>query len=171
AATAFTNDDAGHLAALTATSPAKGVAFRYDGRDYLTLADTAALPFLDSFETGDLCAWSAALGVPAPPTCAPLPAVHPTYSSEGLLHALQRATAPQRSYVFHFAGRPVAQMDLTGTTEAWKLLTVDHLGTPIAATSTSGTVLWKGGFEPFGADWSGAGGAGGVLGLPGQWAG
>ncbi|HEY2293945.1 MAG TPA: RHS repeat-associated core domain-containing protein [Thermoanaerobaculia bacterium] len=166
ASTAFTNDDASHLAALTATSPAKGVSFRYDGRDYLTLADTTALPFLDSFETGDLCAWSAALGVPAPPTCAPLPAVHPTYSSEGLLHALQRATAPQRSYVFHFAGRPVAQMDLTGITEVWKLLTVDHLGTPIAATSTGGMVLWQGGFEPFGADWSGAGV---FLRFPGQW--
>ncbi len=167
--TVFTNDDASHLAALTATSPAKGVAFTYDGRDYLTLADTAALPFLDSFETGDVCAWSAALGLPALPTCPTLPEVHPTYSSEGLLHALQRATAPQRSYVFHFAGRPVAQMDLTGTTESWKLLTVDHLGTPIAATSTSGTVLWKGGFEPFGADWSGAGGAGVFLRFPGQW--
>jgi RHS repeat-associated protein len=169
AATAFTNDDASQLAALAATSPAKGVSFRYDGRDYLTLADSSALPFLDSFETGDLCAWSAALGVPAPLTCAPLPAVHPTYSSEGLLHALQRATAPQRSYVFHFAGRPIAQMDLTGTTEAWKLLTVDHLGTPMAATGTSGTILWQGGFEPFGADWSGAGGAGVFLRLPGQW--
>jgi RHS repeat-associated protein len=164
--TFFTNDDASHLAALATTSPAKGVAFTYDGRDYLTLADTAALPFLDGFETGDVCAWSAALGIPAPPTCPPLPAVHPTYSSEGLLHALQRATAPQRSYVFHFAGRPVAQMDLTGTTESWKLLTVDHLGTPIAATSTSGGLLWRGGFEPFGADWSGAGV---FLRFPGQW--
>jgi RHS repeat-associated protein len=169
-ATTFVHDDAGRLAALSTTSPPAGVSFRYDGRDYLTLADTAALPFLTGFESGDLCAWSAALGVPAPPTCAPLPAVHPTYSSEGLLHALQRATSPQRSYVFHFAGRPVAQMDLTGTTESWKYLTTDHLGTPIVATSTSGTVLWKGGFEPFGADWSGAGGAGMFLRLPGQWA-
>jgi len=168
-ATAFTTDDASHLAALTTTSPAKGVSFRYDGRDYLTLADSSALPFLDGFETGDLCGWSAALGVPAPPTCPPLPAVHPTYSSEGLLHALQRATAPQRSYVFHFAGRPVAQMDLTGTTESWKLLTVDHLGTPIAATSTGGGLLWQGGFEPFGADWNGAGGTGVFLRFPGQW--
>ena len=66
-------------------------------------------------------------------------------------------------------GRPVAQLDLTGTTEAWKYLTTDHLGTPIAATGTSGAVLWQGGFEPFGADWSGAGGAGVFLRFPGQW--
>lgn len=167
--TLFDNDDASHLGALESTSPAGGVAFRYDGRDYLTLADTSALPFLDGVETGDLCGWSAALGIAAPLSCPPLPAVHPTYSSEGLLHALQRATSPQRSYVFHFAGRPVAQMDLTGSTEAWKLLTVDHLGTPIAATGTNGAVLWQGGFEPFGADWSGAGGAGVFLRFPGQW--
>ena len=167
--TQLTNDAAGHLAALATTSPAAGVAFQYDGRDYLTLADTAALPFLDSFESGDLCAWSAALGVTTIPTCAARPAVHPTYSSQGLLHALQRSLAPQQSYLFHFAGRPVAQLDLTGTTEAWKYLTTDHLGTPIAATGTSGAVLWQGGFEPFGADWSGASGAGVFLRFPGQW--
>ncbi len=167
--TLFTNDDAGRLAALQSTSPASGVAFRYDGRDYLTLADTDALPFLDGFETGDLCAWSAALGVTTVPSCAPKPAVHPTYSSGGLLHALQRSVAPQNSYLFHFAGRPVAQLDLTGTTEAWKYLTTDHLGTPIAATSTSRALLWQGGFEPFGADWNGAGGTGVFLRLPGQW--
>jgi RHS repeat-associated protein len=167
--TQLTNDAAGHLAALATASPAAGVAFRYDGRDYLTLADTAALPFLDSFESGDLCAWSAALGVTTLPTCAAKPAVHPTYSSHGLLHALQRSLAPQQSYLFHFAGRPVGQLDLTGTAESWKYLTVDHLGTPIAATSTSGAVLWQGGLEPFGADWSGAGGAGVFLRLAGQW--
>ena len=60
-------------------------------------------------------------------------------------------------------------MDLTGTTEAWRFLTTDHLGTPTVETSTSGTVLWQGGFEPFGADWNGAGEAGVFLRLPGQW--
>jgi RHS repeat-associated protein len=169
AATALTNDAAGRLAALTTTSPAAGVSFRYDGRDYLTLADTSALPFLTSFETGDICDWSAALGITTFPTCAAKPAVHPTYSSAGLLHALQRSTAPQQSYVFHFAGRPIAQLDLTGTTEAWKLLTTDHLGTPVMATGTTGAVLWQGGFEPFGGDWNGAGAAGVFLRLPGQW--
>ena len=48
--TSLTNDAANRLAAIT-TSPGAGVSLRYDGRDYLTLADTAALPFLDSFES------------------------------------------------------------------------------------------------------------------------
>ena len=95
--------------------------------------------------------------------------MHPTYSTEGLLHALQRNAAPDRSLLFHFAGRPVAQFDLSGSTETWKFLTTDHLGTPIAATSTAGSLLWQGGFEPFGADWNGAGGAGVFLQFPGQW--
>src|SRR4029077_20887579 len=45
------------------------------------------------------------------------------------------------------------------------------LGTPIVATSTGGGMLWQGGFEPFGADWNGAGGAGGFLRFPGAWGG
>jgi RHS repeat-associated protein len=169
--TSFLNDAAGHLAALERTTPQAGTAFRYDSRGFLTLADASALPFQDGFESGNVCAWSAALGLTATPTCVtPLPpAVHPTYSSEGLLHALQRNAAPDRSLLFHFAGRPVAQLDLTDTTESWKYLTTDHLGTPIAMTSTAGTLLWQGGFEPFGADWSGAGGAGVFLRFPGQW--
>jgi hypothetical protein len=69
--TLFTNDDAGRLAALSTASPPAGVSFRYDGRDYLTLVDTAALPFLNGFESGDVCGWSAALGLPALPTCPP----------------------------------------------------------------------------------------------------
>lgn len=121
-ATVFTNDVAGHLAALERSMSHAGTALRYDGRGFLTLADAAALPFQDSFESGNVCAWSAALGLTATPTCTtPIPpAVHPTYSSEGLLHALQRNAAPDRSLLFHFAGRPVAQLDLTGSAESWK---------------------------------------------------
>ena len=33
----------------------------------------------------------------------------------------------------------------------------------------SGSVVWSGGFEPFGADWNGAGAVGLELRLPGQW--
>jgi RHS repeat-associated protein len=170
-ATVFTNDAAGHLAALERTAPRTGTAFRYDGRGYLTLADANALPFLDGFETGNICGWSAALGIIAPPVCTapPPPAVHPTYSSEGLLHALQKNASPDRTLLFHFTGRPVAQLDLTGSVESWRFLTTDHLGTPIAATSTAGALQWQGGFEPFGADWSGAAGVGVFLRFPGQW--
>ncbi|HEX6899358.1 MAG TPA: RHS repeat-associated core domain-containing protein [Thermoanaerobaculia bacterium] len=166
-ATTFRNDDAGRLAGLEKSNT--GVSFRYDGRSYLTLADADALPFLDGFESGNICAWSGALGIISVPVCPVIPVVRPTYSSEGLLHALTRNTVPERSLVFYFAGRPVAQLELSGGTESWKFLTTDHLGTPVAATSAAGTLLWQGGFEPFGADWSGAGGAGVFLRFPGQW--
>ncbi|HKI05360.1 MAG TPA: RHS repeat-associated core domain-containing protein [Thermoanaerobaculia bacterium] len=170
-ATAFRNDAASRLSAIESSTPQAGVIFLYDGRDYLSLADAEAIPFFESFETGNVCAWSAAIGLTAAPVCTapPPPKVQPTYSSDGLLHALTRNAAPQRSLVFHFAGRPVAQLDVAGTAESWKWLTTDHLGTPIMATGTGGSVLWQGGFEPFGADWSGAGGAGVFLRLPGQW--
>ena len=103
------------------------------------------------------------------PVCAIRPALRAVYDSEGVLHSLHRNVAPQSSYVFHFAGRPIAQLDISGGSESWKWLTADHLGTPIAATGTGGALLWQGGFEPFGADWSGADGAGVFLRFPGQW--
>jgi RHS repeat-associated protein len=43
-----------------------------------------------------------------------------------------------------------------------------HLGTPIAKFKSS-TFDWRGGFEPFGADWNGAQAAGVFLRFPGQW--
>jgi RHS repeat-associated protein len=165
--TLFNNDPAGRLAGLE--SSASKVGFRYDGRGFLALADPDVLPFSESFESGTVCAWSAAVGLETVPVCETRPAVRPTYGSEGLLYALARNTAPERSLVFHFAGRPVAQLDLAGTTETWSFLTTDHLGTPIAATALDGTLLWEGGFEPFGADWSGASAAGVFLRFPGQW--
>jgi len=70
---------------------------------------------------------------------------------------------------FPFAGRPLAQLEISGGAETWKLLTTDHLGTPILATDAAGGPLWQGGFEPFGADYSGAAAAGVFLRFPGQW--
>lgn len=166
--TLYRHDAAGRLSSLTKAG--SGVAFRYDGRDYLTLADAEALPFAGGFESGDICAWSGAVGLAGIPSCPPpKPAVRPTYSSDGLLHALSRNVSPERSLVFFFAGRPVAQLDLAGGIQSWKYLTTDHLGTPIAATNPGGSLLWQGGLEPFGADWSGAGTAGVFLRFPGQW--
>ena len=167
--TLFLNDDAGRLAALERPSTQSGATFRYDGRDYLSLADSEALSFRDGFDSGDVCAWSGAIGLISVPICVIRPAVRATYSSEGLLHSLHRNVPPQSSYVFYFAGRPAAQLDVSNETESWKWLTADHLSTPIAATGAGGALLWQGGFEPFGADWSGAGGAGVFLRLPGQW--
>ncbi len=167
--TTFLTDEAGRLAALERPVAPAGVSFRYDGRDFLSLADSEGLAFRNGFESGDVCAWSGAIGLTSTPNCTIRPAVRATYSSEGLLHSLHRNVAPQSSYVFYFNGRPVAQLDVSAGTGTWKWLTTDHLGTPIAATGPSGALLWQGGFEPFGADWSGAGGAGVFLRFPGQW--
>ncbi len=103
---------------------------------------------------------------------------NPTYSSAGLLlhrntvHAAPFGVGGSNSdlYVFYFAGRPVATLEnLTTTstsTSTLRFLTTDHLGTPILMTSTSGSQVWQGGFEPFGADYSSAPT---LLRLPGQW--
>jgi len=163
-------DEAGRLAALERPALPGGVSIRYDGRDFLAMADSEALPFQNGFETGDLCAWSGAVGLAQALTCPPPhPAAQTLHSSEGILHAVTRNHAPESSFAFRFAGRPVAQLDLSGGTESWKFLTTDHLGTPIAATAVNTTLLWQGGLEPFGADWSGAASAGIFLRFPGQW--
>jgi RHS repeat-associated protein len=108
--------------------------------------------------------------------CAPL-LTQATYTSDGVLvhraqgNALAPAAPPlDEAYIFYFAGRPVAI--LKGNVPATltrTYLTVDHLGTPVLATSAAGVTVWSGGFEPFGADWSGAQGAGVFLRFPGQW--
>jgi RHS repeat-associated protein len=99
--------------------------------------------------------------------------VTPTYSSEGVLYALQEqrqipprdddADAPvsnppltsnEITTIFYFAGRPVAQWNNGGEL---LYLTTDHLGTPILAMSDVGVVVWAGGVEPFGKAWSAGG--------------
>ncbi|NJL29481.1 MAG: hypothetical protein HC897_17145 [Thermoanaerobaculia bacterium] len=72
--------------------------------------------------------------------------------------------------VLYFAGRPVAILELPASGPAESLLlSTDHLGTPMLASTLAGAVSWSGGFEPFGADWSGAEAAGVFLRFPGQW--
>jgi RHS repeat-associated protein len=109
--------------------------------------------------------------------CSPI-VTQATYSSEGVLvHRAHRnalttaASALDEAHVFYFAGRPVALLEgIVPATLTRKYLTVDHLGTPVLTTSGAAATLWAGGFEPFGADWSGGQGAGVFLRLPGQWA-
>src|SRR5262249_10978473 len=100
----------------------------------------------------------------------------PTYSSEGRLerrahYSLFAPAGPpyDTTLVLYFAGRPIVLYRQAASTSSLAYLTADHLGTPIDATSDTGTLTWKGGFEPFGADWNGAGIAGVFLRLPGQW--
>ncbi len=120
-----------------------------------------------------MCEWSSFVGIPDP-GCPPdflTSTVTATYSSEGMLYTLERDAVPTARHVFYFGGRPVALRDLTGTTETWRWVTTDHLGTPIAATSTTGALLWSGGFEPFGRDFTipSAQESGVFLRFPGQW--
>ncbi|MFN7963652.1 MAG: RHS domain-containing protein [Thermoanaerobaculia bacterium] len=68
-----------------------------------------------------------------------------------------------------FAGRPVAQLTIDGDNETYQWITTDHLGTPIALTNSTGALLWQGGFEPYGKDYSGAEVQNLFLRLPGQW--
>jgi len=105
---------------------------------------------------------------------------YPTYNSAGLfLHrnAHRRAkllpstpASDSALYIVYFAGRPAATLDKvtqsSTTTSTLRYLSTDHLGTPILVTSTAGTQVWQGGFEPFGKDWSSSPT---LLRFPGQW--
>ena len=98
-----------------------------------------------------------------------------TYTSGGLLllrsfdHPFFFTDTLTNQYVFYFAGRPVSTLEVvSGSTSSSTLsyLTTDDLGTPILITNGSGSQVWQGGFEPFGADYSSAPTS---LRLPGQW--
>jgi RHS repeat-associated protein len=152
----------------------------YDGRGFLRQAEKPAFSiFEDSFETVDTSCWSDAVpgatesssttGGPGCFTPGTAVTTTATYGSEGLLYSLLRSTG-ERHHVLYFAGRPVAQLRIpTAGAATYSYLTTDHLGTPILAMNQAGTTLWRGGFEPFGADWNGASAAGVFLRFPGQW--
>ncbi|HSM51012.1 MAG TPA: RHS repeat-associated core domain-containing protein, partial [Thermoanaerobaculia bacterium] len=146
----FTFDAAGTLAALDADG--KPLAFAYDGRGLLARAMLGDSPY-----------------------------ALPTYSSAGQLLSLHElffdGSPARRTHLFYFAGRPVAQWrEAAGGSGSGTitLLATDHLGTPACALAANATVIWSGGFEPFGRDWQhdtpqGALANGIFLRLPGQW--
>ncbi len=138
----------------------------YDGRGFLRRStgiapDATSGVFCDGFESGGISVWGGA--DPCPATTS-LSFTDPTYDSDGLLHRV--AHPGQASYLLYFDGRPVTQVEPGGS---FLYLATDHLGTPVLATDVSGVVVWGGGFEPFGADYAGASGAGMFLRFPGQW--
>ncbi|MDY7091564.1 MAG: RHS repeat-associated core domain-containing protein [Acidobacteriota bacterium] len=174
----FLSDAAGRLTRLERPAGDASSDFLYDGRSFLTsaAADSLSEIFTDGFEAGDGSCWTSSTGSDigaGTADCSTDPSLTTVYSSEGLLHAVTHFTGPTEDstrYYLYFAGQPVAQMDVpvgAATTTTW--LTVDHLGTPVLATDEAGAVLWQGGFEPFGADYSGASVAGVDLRFPGQW--
>ncbi|MFN7964057.1 MAG: RHS domain-containing protein [Thermoanaerobaculia bacterium] len=186
-----THDEAGQLGQFSRLTATVHSDFLYDGRGFsptpklyhisATALEPALAPrgvpgtpiFADGFESGGVCAWAANFGtITPPPNCppaTPAPFVNPTYSSSGLLYSLTRDNAPSEVLYFPFAGRPVAQLTIDGDNETYQWITTDHLGTPIALTNSTGALLWQGGFEPYGKDYSGATAQNLYLRLPGQW--
>ncbi len=199
----FSNDATGQLSRVARPAVGPFTDFLYDGRGFLTraagelpgetsafapsllardepLAPPEALIFADDFETGNTCRWSLTVGSSQPLTCpTPIPVVtHALYSSDGALHHLRHDETGEESFLFYFAGRPLAQLVRDGDPESdtYHWLATDHLGTPIAkiVRGTTTTLPWVGGFEPFGADWQagtpqGASENGVLLRFPGQW--
>jgi RHS repeat-associated protein len=147
----FTTDAAGKLTRMTEQTQRTTSTLLYDGRGFLASARNAVTD------------------------CSPL-VTTPTYSSDGLLYHRQqsflftKAIAAQ-TRIFYFAGRPIAQLDGPPATGLLTYLTVDHLGTPILASTPAATTKWSGGFEPFGRDFTtpSAQSQGIFLRLPGQW--
>jgi RHS repeat-associated protein len=148
----FGADAEGRLSGVDRTAAAAAASFSYDGRSFLQTAQE---------------------------TAGGTSSVDPLYDSAGLAHALRRhpsPTDPEEIVVFvYLAGRPVAQLAIDGAgAETWTYLSTDHLGTPLLATADTGTVVWEGGFEPFGRDYQAGTPAGALesqvyLRLPGQW--
>ena len=87
----FTSDDEGRLADLSLPVASESVDILYDGRSFMTRTEDPA--------TGAIS--------------------EPTYTSEGMLHALRRQETPtspeQRFTYLYFAGRAMAQLELDGS--------------------------------------------------------
>jgi RHS repeat-associated protein len=161
-------DDAGRLTHQERAGEQASSDFAYDGRSFLRHADTRTLLapgvgiFCDGFESGDTSAWMAGGGGG---TCFEASETEALYDSEALLLGIDSNN--EASYVFYFGRRPVAQT--VGLASGLLYLTTDPVAAPALATDASGTVVWSGGFEPYGGDYSGAGDAGIFLRFMGQW--
>src|SRR5579863_3885031 len=147
----FQPDAAGKLSRMTEETQRTNSTLLYDGRGFLASARNAVT------------------------ACGPL-VTTPTYGSDGLLYHRQQQglftkAIQAQTRIFYFAGRPVAQLDGPPATGTLTFLTVDHLGTPILASTNTGVATWSGGFEPFGRDFTipSAQQSGFFLRLPGQW--
>jgi RHS repeat-associated protein len=144
-------DAAGKLSRMTEETRRTSSSLAYDGRGFLAKARNAVTD------------------------CGPL-VTTPTYGSDGMLYQRQQqnlftSAVTAQSRIFYFAGHPVAQLDGVPVSGTLTYLTVDHLGTPILATSGAAVATWGGGFEPFGRDFTSPNAqfSGIFLRLPGQW--
>ncbi len=169
-------DAAGRLSQLLKPVTQNTTDFLYDGRSYLVSSEAGVMDgiFADDFELGTLSCWSSKYDNGVVTTsgqdCQTFVTL-PTYSSEGVLHSLDkfdgREGIDEVQHFLYFAGRPVAQVAEASGGVVYEWITTDHLGTPAVVTDAVGIEVWSGGFEPFGRDYSTA--AGTSLRLPGQW--
>jgi RHS repeat-associated protein len=132
----------------------------------------------DAFETSNLACWSSVAGGSSGGSCPWQQGgdrVAATYSSEGVLFGLSRFPQGQpeeKLAILRFGDRPVAIWRKVGSNPATlTYVTTDHLGTPVLAMNSTGSVVWSGGFEPFGGEFTvpSAEASGVFLRLPGQW--
>lgn len=188
----FGFDAAGQLAQTSRPLASEQLDYSYDGRGFLASAKTPSVDdpppcpsptgavFCDGFESVNFACWSDVTGgVPGGncPWLGIFDELAPIYSSEGMLHGLDRliGSTTDRRAVLYLGDRPVLLWSKVGTgVSTLTYLTTDHLGTPILAMNGTGTATWAGGFEPFGRDWqegssNDALARGIFLRLPGQW--
>jgi hypothetical protein len=142
----FSYDDASRLARIERASASASASLLYDGRSFLRFSNgsqpdtTGAGVFCDGFESGDTSAWPSGIS-----GCRAARTTRPIYSSEGVLHSLERATnvggGRADRYVFYFGSRPVASMELDSGSATIQYLSVDHVGTPVLATDSLERIL------------------------------
>lgn len=142
-------DGAGRMAFLRWLPEEKIATFMYDARDYL----------LEVSRTEAICPGGHLLAF---------------YSSDGLLRARQRTLGAEElpaevDVFFYFAGQPVVIAEKLIASQSLTFVHTDYLGVPLLSSGLNGTVVWFGGFSPFGGDWAGAADAGVLLGPSFQW--
>jgi RHS repeat-associated protein len=183
----FTFDAAGQLSLTERPAGNEKLLYFYDGRNYLAEAKEPPVPpcpsgtnpiFSDAFETNNTACWSSVTGGSSGGSCPWQEGgdrLAATYSSEGVLFGLSRFPQGQpeeKLAILRFGDRPVAIWKKVGSNPATlTYVTADHLGTPVLAMNSTGSVVWSGGFEPFGREFTvpSAEASGVFLRLPGQW--
>lgn len=106
----------------------------YDGRGIRVVRSDVPKKFSDSWKT-----------------------YHSIYSPELQLLSTTRynviwgaPVAPKTTEIVWFAGRPVAQIDITSGIPITSYTDTDHLGSPILQTNAVGSITWRAEYEPYG---------------------
>ncbi len=76
--------------------------------------------------------------------------IYSVYGQSGALLYRDNATTGETTDYVRMGGRTVARLKTTGGATTTSYLHQNHLGSPVAATDTGGTVLWREHWTPFG---------------------